>query len=113
MPVVGLLALTESAGVTDWRQFWSTMVLLVLVNSMGGASLFLVGVRNGGAAAMTMLSSVVPSVTALIAWPLLGQVPTTGAVSGLLLGFGACRLGTATSSSSVARTAVEEPTIGG
>ncbi|PWK91467.1 hypothetical protein C8D88_1011504 [Lentzea atacamensis] len=73
VPVVGLLALTESAEVTDWQQFWSTMVFLVLVNSMGGASLFLVGVRNGGAAAMTTLSSVVPSVTALIAWPLLGR----------------------------------------
>lgn len=112
VPVVGLLALTEHAGVTDWRQFWLTMTFLVLVNSMGGASLFLVGVRTGGAAAMTTLSSVVPSVTALIAWPLLGQVPTAGVVAGLVLGFGACWLGTATPSSPVARTAVEEPASG-
>jgi drug/metabolite transporter (DMT)-like permease len=112
VPVVGLLALTEHAGVTDWRQFWLTMAFLVLVNSMGGASLFLVGVRTGGAAAMTTLSSVVPSVTALIAWPLLGQVPTAGVVAGLVLGFGACWLGTATPSSAVARTAVEEPASG-
>ncbi|MFJ5989713.1 DMT family transporter [Lentzea sp. NPDC092896] len=109
VPVVGLLALTESSPVTDWRQLWLTLVFLVLVNSMGGASLFLVGVRRGGAAAMTTLSSVVPSVTALIAWPLLGQVPTAGVVAGLVLGFGACWLGTATHSGSVARTAVEEP----
>jgi uncharacterized membrane protein len=88
------------------------MTFLVLVNSMGGASLFLVGVRNGGAAAMTTLSSVVPSMTALIAWPLLGQAPTTGVVIGLVLGFLACWLGTATPSSSVARTAVEEPAGG-
>lgn len=112
VPVVGLLALTENAGVTDWRQFWLTVVFLVLANSMGGASLFLVGVRNGGAAAMTTLSSVVPSVTALIAWPLLGQVPTAGVVAGLVLGFGACWLGTATPKGSVARTAVEEPASG-
>ncbi|MET9626341.1 DMT family transporter [Lentzea sp. NPDC006480] len=113
VPVVGLLALTENAGVTDWRQFWLTMAFLVLVNSMGGASLFLVGVRTGGAAAMTTLSSVVPSVTALIAWPLLGQAPTTGVLAGLVLGFCACWLGTATPKSAVARTAVEEPASGG
>ncbi|MEV6241621.1 DMT family transporter [Lentzea sp. NPDC051838] len=113
VPVVGLLALTEHAGVTDWKQFWLTMVFLVLVNSMGGASLFLVGVRNGGAAAMTTLSSVVPSVTALIAWPLLGQAPTAGVVAGLVLGFCACWLGTATPKSAVARTAVEERASGG
>jgi drug/metabolite transporter (DMT)-like permease len=112
VPVVGLLALTESDGVTDWRRFWLTVTFLVLVNSMGGASLFLVGVRRGGAAAMTTLSSVVPSVTALIAWPLLGQVPTSGVVAGLVLGFGACWLGTATRSGPVARTAVEEPAGG-
>ncbi|KOV89792.1 hypothetical protein ADL03_02120 [Nocardia sp. NRRL S-836] len=109
VPVVGVLALTESSGVTDWRQFWAAVAFLVLVNSMGGASLFLVGVRTGGAAAMTALSSVVPSVTALIAWPLLGQAPTAGVVAGLVLGFAACWLGTATPSSSVARTAVVEP----
>ena len=112
LPVVGLLALTEDAGVTDWRQFWVTVAFLVLVNSMGGASLFLVGVRTGGAAAMTTLSSVVPSVTAFIAWPLLGQTPTAGVVAGLVLGFAACWLGTSTPSSSVARTAVEEPASG-
>ncbi|GHH62954.1 DMT family transporter [Lentzea cavernae] len=112
-PVVGLLALTEGSPVTDWRQLWLTLVFLVLVNSMGGASLFLVGVREGGAAAMTALSSVVPSVTALIAWPLLGQVPAAGVVAGLVLGFGACWLGTSTPSSSVARTAVEERAGGG
>jgi drug/metabolite transporter (DMT)-like permease len=113
VPVVGLLALTEHAGVTDWRQFWLSVAFLVLVNSMGGASLFLVGVRDGGAAAMTTLSSVVPSVTALIAWPLLGQVPTAGVVAGLVLGFGACWLGTTTPKGAVARTAVEEPASGG
>lgn len=109
VPVIALLSLTESAGVTDWRRFWWAVVFLVLVNSMGGASLFLVGVRRGGAAAMTTLSSVVPSVTALIAWPLLGQAPTAGVVVGLGLGFAACWLGTATGdTSSVIRTAVEE-----
>jgi drug/metabolite transporter (DMT)-like permease len=112
-PVVGLLlALIEYAGATDWRQFWPT-TFLVLVNSMDGASLFLVGIRTGGAAAMTTLSSVVPPVTALIAWPLPGQVPTAGVVAGLVLGSGARRLGTATPKSAVARTAVEEPANGG
>jgi hypothetical protein len=62
---------------------------------------------------MTTLSSVVPSVTALIAWPLLGQAPTAGVVAGLVLGFGACWLGTATPKSPVARTAVVEPANGG
>ncbi|WP_394613951.1 DMT family transporter [Lentzea sp. JNUCC 0626] len=112
VPVVGLLALTESSPVTDWEQFWLTVTFLVLVNSVGGASLFLVGVRTGGAAAMTTLSSVVPSVTALIAWPLLGQVPTAGVLAGLVLGFGACWLGAVARSGPVARTAVEEPAGG-
>ncbi|MFD4676545.1 EamA family transporter [Lentzea sp. NPDC058450] len=112
VPVVGLLAVTETSPVTDWRQFWLTVTFLVLVNSMGGASLFLVGVRTGGAAAMTTLSSVVPSVTAVIAWPLLGQVPTGGVLAGLVLGFGACRLGAVARSGPVARTAVEEPAGG-
>lgn len=43
----------------------------------------------GGAAAMTTPSSVVPSLTALITWPLPGQAPAPGAVAGLVLGFGA------------------------
>ncbi|GLZ34526.1 hypothetical protein Lesp02_67130 [Lentzea sp. NBRC 105346] len=109
VPVVALLSLTETAGVTDWSRFWLAMVWLVVVNSLGGSSLFLVGVRIGGAARMTTLSCVVPSVTALIAWPLLGQEITYGVLAGLVLGVVACRLGTATPSSPVIRTAVEEP----
>lgn len=110
VPVVGLMSLIfETGGVTDWPQFWWAMVWLVLVNSMGGASLFLVGLRMGGAARITTLSCVVPSVTAVMAWPLLGQPITAGVVVGLVLGSIACWLGTSTPSSSVIRTAVEEP----
>ncbi|TWP48691.1 DMT family transporter [Lentzea tibetensis] len=110
VPVVALMALAfESGGVTDWSQFWLAMTWLVLVNSMGGATLFLVGIRMGGAARITTLSCLVPSVTALIAWPLLGQGITPGVVAGLVLGSIACWLGTSTPSSRVIRTAVEEP----
>ncbi|WP_020670328.1 DMT family transporter [Amycolatopsis nigrescens] len=93
-PAAAVLALLEHGGVTDWPRSWLVLGWLVLVNSALGAVLYLTAVRQGGAAKASMLFSVIPSVTALISWPLMGTAPDPGVLVGLALGAVACLLGT-------------------
>ncbi|MFB9907222.1 DMT family transporter [Allokutzneria oryzae] len=95
-PVVGVLALFEDGTVTDWTGAGLIALWLVLVNALLGTSLYLEAVRRGGARRASSLFSVVPAVTAIAAWPVLGELPSLGALAGLGLGAAACVLGTST-----------------
>ena len=113
-PVVAALALFEPGRVTNPAQAGAVVLWLVLINSAAGSALFLSAVRRSGAASATTVFSLVPPVTAVISWPVLGQVPSLGAVIGVILGALACALGTRASSSarnastSAIRPAVEK-----
>lgn len=91
---LALLAAIVPATVDDATSAGLVLLWLVLVNSIAGTMLLLVAVRRGGAARTATLFSVVPSVAALMSWPILGEVPSTGAVVGLVLGAVACVIGT-------------------
>ncbi|SHG56078.1 DMT family transporter [Streptoalloteichus hindustanus] len=95
-PLVGVLALVEPGTVTEPLQAALAVLWLVVFASAAGGTLFLEVVRRGGAARAGTLFSAVPSVTALVSWPVLGETPSVGAVVGLVLGAVACVLGTRT-----------------
>ena len=58
---------------------------LTLVNAVGGAVVLLSLVRTRGATRASSLLYVVPAVTALAAWPVLGQPLTVATVAGLAI----------------------------
>ena len=99
VPVVGVFALFEHGASYGSTGLWM-LAWIVLANSVGGTLLYLRSVQRAGAARTTMLFSAVPATTALLAFPVLGQVPDVGAVLGIVLGAAACLLG---ASSSTAR----------
>ena len=58
---------------------------LAVVNSIGGMTVLFVLLRRGGGADTASLLYLVPPVTALLAWPVLGQPVTAAVVAGLVL----------------------------
>ena len=64
---------------------YGAAVWLTLVNAVGGAVVLLSLVRTRGATRASSLLYVVPAVTALAAWPVLGQPLTVAVVAGLLI----------------------------
>ena len=85
-------------------------------NSAFGTSLFLATVRKVGAARTSMAFSLVPAVSAVLSWLILGQLPTVGVVIGLVLGAAACVIGSrgapVQAKVTTIRTAVEEQLSG-
>ena len=94
-PVVGVLALFEDGTVADWTGAGLIALWLVLINALFGTAVYMEAVRRGGARRASSLFSVVPAMTAIAAWPVLGELPSLGAVAGLVAGAAACVLGTA------------------
>ncbi|MCI2419129.1 DMT family transporter [Saccharopolyspora sp. K220] len=91
---VGVLALFEHGHVTHWAQATAVLLWLVLAGSVVGTACYLRAVAVGGASRTSALFSAVPPVSALLAWPLLGEIPSIGALIGIALGAVACVLGT-------------------
>ncbi|MGP4018209.1 DMT family transporter [Saccharopolyspora sp. 5N708] len=91
---VGVAALLEHGHVTHWAQATAVLLWLVLAGSVVGTACYLRAVAVGGASRASALFSAVPPVSALLAWPLLGEIPSIGAVLGIALGAVACVLGT-------------------
>jgi drug/metabolite transporter (DMT)-like permease len=113
-PVIGVMAVVESGSVTHWGQAGLVLGWIVVVNSVLGGSLYLALVRRVGAVRTTVLFSVVPPVTGVLAWPMLGQVPSVGVITGIGLGVMACVLGTRPGyvHAKNLRTEVEEQAVG-
>ena len=61
------------------------LVWLAVVNSIGGMTVLFLLLRRGGGADTTSLLYLVPPVTAVLAWPLLGQPITISVLVGLVL----------------------------
>lgn len=83
--------LLEGFRVSWTGDFIFALLWLVLVLSLGAATLLFLLIRTGATAKVASLFFLVPPVTALIAWPLFGETLTTVAI----LGMGLTALGVA------------------
>lgn len=92
--VVGLIALFEHGQVAHWARAGLCVLWLTITGSVLGVSSYLRAVAIGGAARASALFSAVPPVTAVLAWPILGETPSAAAVLGIALATTACALGT-------------------
>jgi drug/metabolite transporter (DMT)-like permease len=95
---VALVPASVFAAVTPQHVFdvheavWSIAVL-VIANSVIAASLYLAAIKQAGAAAVSLLFGVIPSIAALLTWATLGERPDIGVVIGLVVGAIACFVG--------------------
>lgn len=86
-PVVGVAALlSETPRIDDWGGFWGALAWLVVVNSMGVFVLLNIMLRRSSASRVSTLFFLTPSVTALLAWIIVGQALHPLAVLGMLVG---------------------------
>lgn len=86
-PLVGLASLMfETPRVTDWGAFSGAVGWLVLVNSIGAFLLLNTMLKNAAASRVSTVFFLTPSVTAVMAWLLVGQSLHPLAVAGLLVG---------------------------
>lgn len=65
--------------------FWTAMVWLVLLSTVGGYGSYLVVVRRSGATTASTLLYLTPPATALWAWAMFGQLPGPTALPGVLV----------------------------
>jgi drug/metabolite transporter (DMT)-like permease len=110
---IGILASVPAAVVFAWTEplrvlrpeqaIWS-VAAMILFSSLLGMSLYLAALRRGGAGQVAMLFAVIPSVSAVLSWILLGDRPDAGVVAGLVLGAAACVIGRRTETSRVDRS---------
>ena len=89
----GVLALFTGVEVSDWQTFGVNTALIVLFNGLISSVLYMMCIKQGGAAATSMLFGVIPSIAAVASWIMLGQRLDVGIVAGLLLGALSCYLG--------------------
>lgn len=88
-----LVALSQPVYVHDPVKAGIVVAATVLVSSAVGTTLLLRALRTAGATRTSLVFSIIPSVSALLSWLMLGQAPTAGVVVGLALGAVACVLG--------------------
>ncbi|MGC4933887.1 DMT family transporter [Gordonia sp. DT30] len=80
------LALATPQTISDpLRAAW-VLPTMIILSSMVATTLFLRLVNTAGAAATSMLFTLIPSVSALLGWGMLGQRPDAGIGVGLVLG---------------------------
>lgn len=89
----GIFALLTEQEVTNAPQAVWTVVVLVLANSVVAATLYLAAVKQAGAAAVSLLFGIIPSMAALLSWAIMSERPDLGAAIGLVIGAAACFLG--------------------
>ncbi|WP_406689079.1 DMT family transporter [Saccharopolyspora sp. ID03-671] len=92
--VIAAIAVVEDGHVTEWAQAGVAVLWLVITGSVLGVSCYLRAVAVGGAARASALFSAVPPLTAVIAWPVLGETPSLAVLLGIALATAACVLGT-------------------
>lgn len=96
IPAAVAFALTQPMHVDRPVQAVWAMAAMIAFSSLIGMSLYLAALRRGGAGQVAMLFAVIPSVSAVLSWVLLGDRPDIGVLGGLVLGAAACLLGRAT-----------------
>ncbi|MBS4100513.1 DMT family transporter [Tsukamurella paurometabola] len=88
----GVLVAVFGATVVRPIQGVVVLVLMVLLSSMTATTLYLRVIGIAGAGGAAMLFAVIPSVSALFAFLLLGEPVQPGAIAGLALGGAACAI---------------------
>ncbi|WP_333617701.1 DMT family transporter [Dietzia sp.] len=101
-----ILGAFTSIGVSDWHGFAVNTALIVLFNGLISSLLYMVCVKQGGAAATSMIFGVIPSIAAVASWIMLGQRLDIGIAIGLVLGALSCYLGYSRSGRAPRTTAV-------
>ncbi len=89
---VGAFALAFGADVADPLRGVCVLVAMVLLSSMTATTLYLRVIGIAGASGAAMLFAVIPSVSALFAFVMLGEPVHPGVVAGLALGGVACAI---------------------
>jgi drug/metabolite transporter (DMT)-like permease len=84
-PVAVLAPLSGSLSVPLTAHALGSMLWLTLVTGVGGPLLMFALIRQRGTTATSSLLFVVPAVTAVVAWPVLGTPLTVTAAAGLLV----------------------------
>lgn len=102
VPAAVVFAVTQPMHVDRPVQAVWSMAAMIGFSSLLGMSFYLAALRRGGAGQVAMLFAVIPSVSAVLSWLLLGDRPDAGVIGGLVLGAAACLLG---------RSAVTAPTV--
>ncbi|HWC23218.1 MAG TPA: DMT family transporter [Flexivirga sp.] len=95
VPAAIVFAMTQPLQVDRPAQAVWSMVAMIVFSSLLGMSFYLAALRRGGAGQVAMLFAVIPSVSAVLSWVLLGDRPDAGVLGGLVLGAAACLLGRA------------------
>lgn len=85
LPILGFCLLSPQHIDDPQRAAWVLPVMIVL-SSVIGMNLFLRLVNLAGAAATSLLFTVIPSISALMSWAVLDQAPDRWIVLGLILG---------------------------
>lgn len=85
IPTAAITLATPESITDPLRAAW-VLPTMIIASSMIATTLFLRLVNTAGAAATSMLFTLIPSASALLAWGLLGQRPDIGIVIGLVLG---------------------------
>ncbi|MEW9530863.1 DMT family transporter [Microbispora sp. NPDC049125] len=97
VPFIGVLTTTlEHPAVTAWGPFAGAVLWLALVNSIGAFTLLYLLLRRSQASRASSLFFLTPSVTALMAWALLGQPLSALTVAGLAVSGAGVALATRT-----------------
>ena len=89
----GIFALLTKQEVTNAPQAAWMVAILVLANSVVAATLYMAAIKQAGAAAVSLLFGIIPSMAALLSWAIMGEHPDLGVVVGLVIGAAACFLG--------------------
>ncbi|MFK4850512.1 DMT family transporter [Microbacterium sp. ZW T6_19] len=85
-----------------------SMGAMIVFSAAVGTTVYMAAVRRSGAARVSLLFALIPSVAALFGWLLLGQMPSQGVLLGLIIGAVACVVG-GTGAGGAARTKVSLP----
>ncbi|MEU0569151.1 DMT family transporter [Nonomuraea sp. NPDC005983] len=86
-PAVGLVCVAvETPRVSDWTSFGGSVAWMVLVNSIAAFILLNMMLLRSSASRVSTLFFLTPSVTAVLAWLLVGQSLGSLVIAGLVLG---------------------------
>ena len=92
LPAAIFAAFTQQEVSNPPQAIW-TIAVLVIANSVVAATLYIAAIKQAGAAAVSLLFGIIPSMAALLSWAIMGERPDIGVVVGLVIGAAACFLG--------------------
>ncbi|GGB39694.1 membrane protein [Flexivirga endophytica] len=112
VPAAIVFAATRPMQVDRPAQAVWSMAAMIIFSSLLGMTFYLAALRRGGAGQVAMLFAVIPSVSAVLSWVLVGDRPDAGVLGGLVLGAAACVLGRARGATRPVTHAPERPCPG-